>query len=155
MEQTAAPGWVLVTHFKITGYMQPKERVSRSSGDGTRFGKGITAPRTRAHEKTVGWLAKIAHRGQPLIQGPIRLDMAIRFAIPASWPKARREAAATGTMWHATTPDRTNVEKAVEDACNGILWKDDGQICCGLVTKVYHPDPGADVWVYRLEVPQL
>jgi len=38
---------------------------------------------------------------------------------------------------HYTKPDRNNLEKAVEDALTGILWRDDCQVCQGPVSKRY------------------
>ena len=40
-------------------------------------------------------------------------------------------------IFHTTTPDKDNLEKAMMDALNGILWKDDKQIVSGRTTKQY------------------
>lgn len=34
-------------------------------------------------------------------------------------------------------PDKDNLEKLVVDACIGILWQDDAQICSSVVNKIY------------------
>ena len=39
--------------------------------------------------------------------------------------------------WHASKPDRDNLEKAVLDAMKGIVFVDDSQACSGSVEKVY------------------
>lgn len=36
-------------------------------------------------------------------------------------------------------PDLDNFIKGVSDACNGVFWKDDAQICAMTVTKTYVP----------------
>ena len=39
--------------------------------------------------------------------------------------------------YHINTPDLDNMTKFVMDACNGILWKDDKQVCVSSQEKVY------------------
>ena len=51
-------------------------------------------------------------------------------------------------------PDNSNFLKAIEDAGNGLLWLDDGQICCFReVWKVYC-EPGEEPCI-ELEVTEL
>jgi len=39
-------------------------------------------------------------------------------------------------MHHTAPPDRDNCEKAVMDALNGVVWRDDAQVCRGSIEKL-------------------
>lgn len=49
-------------------------------------------------------------------------------------------------------PDVDNFAKAVLDAMNGIVFKDDGQIITLTISKRYHSNPGTEV---TIEVPNI
>jgi Holliday junction resolvase RusA-like endonuclease len=53
-------------------------------------------------------------------------------------------------IWHTKKPDIDNLAKAVMDALNGIVWKDDSQICELSAVKIYDVTPGI-----QLEVTEL
>ena len=45
-------------------------------------------------------------------------------------PKSRhRKKEPRPSEWHTKRPDLDNVVKAVKDAANGIVWRDDSQVC--------------------------
>lgn len=72
-----------------------------------------TREATEAQE-AIGWEVKAQYRGKPL-EG--KLKVSLRFF----WPQPRR--------------DVDSSVKAALDALNGILWKDDNQICDLLISK--------------------
>ncbi len=47
-----------------------------------------------------------------------------------------------------TRPDLDNLVKAVKDALNGVLWRDDSQIIELEAKKVYHDPPGVDITIW-------
>jgi Holliday junction resolvase RusA-like endonuclease len=59
-----------------------------------------------------------------------------QFEIPKSWPKWKRDAALLG-IYTPGRPDIDNVAKAVLDAFNGIVYKDDAQVYELTVKKIY------------------
>lgn len=76
--------------------------------------------------------AEKAMKGNAPIEGPLRVDLCFVF------PRTK------GQLWkrkpmprirHAKKPDRDNVEKAVSDALNKIVWLDDAQVCDGVIQK--------------------
>ncbi len=84
-----------------------------------------------------GIAAKAFGDGDPWT-GPVRLVVTAIFEIPASWPKRYREALANGgTIYHDQKPDKDNIEKLVMDACNSLVWRDDGQVALGGILKRY------------------
>jgi Holliday junction resolvase RusA-like endonuclease len=63
----------------------------------------------------------------------------LHFVLPR--PKGHFNAKGTrrpsAPLLHTTKPDKTKLERAVEDAANGLLWRDDSQIVRSVVTKRY------------------
>ncbi len=53
--------------------------------------------------------------------------------------------------WHTNTPDADNLEKFVNDALNGIFWKDDKIICCPSIEKFYGDQPYIHIKVTKLD----
>lgn len=100
-----------------------------------RFFNGIctTPPETRKFERDVQRLLRIIYSGKPL-DGPLIVDIDFHLPPPKRVPKDRKGRP-------ACKPDLDNLVKAVTDACNGILWHDDGQIVGMYITKKYGP-PG-------------
>ena len=52
--------------------------------------------------------------------------------------------------WHTNVPDADNLEKFVNDALNGIFWKDDKIISCPSIEKFYGPQPYIHIKVTKL-----
>lgn len=112
-------------------------------------GRAITAPNTRAFELGLGTVARAVMRSRMPLTGPLRLHIEARFAVPASWTKARRAAALAGEIVPTVKPDWDNIGK-VTDALNGIVWSDDAQVADGRVVKVYAPEPATIVTVQEM-----
>lgn len=96
-----------------------------------------TPEKTRNYEALVKDFAQQAIAGGDPLTVPVDLLVEFRFAIPDSWPKWKRELAAAGLLHHTAKPDCSNLVKAVEDACNGVLFKDDGQVVGCIQDKVW------------------
>ena len=80
-----------------------------------------------------------------LLDGPLEAVLEMRFPVPASWSKAKRARALAGVEWHTSKPDADNVAKAVLDACNGVVFRDDSQIVILIATKAFSEEPGVRV----------
>jgi len=84
--------------------------------------------------------------------GPIRCD--IEFFMPRLKKHAARKYG-TGELWHVNTPDRDNLQKAIEDAITKAgLWRDDKQSCDGRISKKYHAvesGPGVVITIEKIE----
>ena len=59
--------------------------------------------------------------------------------------KKKHEAAYAGLIWPTTKPDVSNIVKGIEDALNGIWYKDDSQIVHEYSMKQYAREPGVVV----------
>lgn len=106
----------------------------------------FTPAKTVAYEGLIAFAAQEAMDGEPLMEGPLSVDVTAVFPIPASWSKKRAAAA----DWHTGRPDGDNLLKAVGDGLNGIVWKDDSQVASARIVKRYGPIPGLTVEVEEL-----
>lgn len=111
------------------------------------FMRAYTPAKTVAYEGLIALAGQQAMQGRERFVGPVELRIEAMFAIPASWPRKRREAA----LWHTGRPDGDNILKAVGDGLNGIAWNDDAQVARCSITKVYGDTPGLKVLVAPLE----
>ncbi|MBZ0073637.1 RusA family crossover junction endodeoxyribonuclease [Bordetella hinzii] len=145
--------------FTIPGAPQGKGRAKSSSRIGRDprtgaprvFTRHYTPEKTASYESLVKLAAAQAMAGREPYTGPIRMDLDIVLPIPASWSGVRQRRAAAGEIAPTTKPDSDNVEKAVKDGINGIVYRDDVQVVQDSKRKVYGAVPGVTVRVTVLE----
>ena len=106
-----------------------------------------TPDKTRNYETLIKAAAIEAMGASEPLETPINLYLYIRAPIPKSLSKKRLEACLNGLEKPIKKPDASNVLKSVEDAMNGVVYKDDSQIINIHVTKVYSSLPGVDICV--------
>lgn len=105
-----------------------------------RFGRGraYTPKTTVEYEKLIADCARQVFGSQEPTEMPCRMQIDAFFPIPKSWPKYKREAVEKGCGgYRPGKPDIDNVAKAVLDALNGIIYKDDSQVWELGVSKRY------------------
>ena len=88
-----------------------------------------------------------------LLTGPLTLSITFQMPRPKGHYGSGKNAAvlrASAPKHPTSKPDRTKLLRALEDALNGVLWKDDTQIVGGEIQKCYHDRPGALVEVREL-----
>lgn len=108
-------------------------------------------------EKTVSYEAAIQHeatlamRGRPPAKRGFLLVLSVRLPIPASWSQKKKDAARFGRVLATKKPDLDNVEKAVKDALNKVVWTDDCCVVDVVKNKRYSDRPGITVEVEELE----
>lgn len=97
----------------------------------TRLGHAFTPEKTRRFERDIATLARaaMAKAGAKKLEGrPFSTSMFFYYAPPKSWTKKKLlELNQKGTMLKATKPDLDNLEKAILDAMNGIVYDDDAR----------------------------
>ena len=103
-------------------------------------GRAFTPEKTVRFEDRLSLAAQEAMRGQPLLEGPLVVEVEIRMPIPTSKSKKWKAAAAAGLERPTKKPDADNFAKML-DACNLIVWADDAQIVDLRVIKNYHETP--------------
>lgn len=115
--------------FTVAGNPIPKARARvtlRRGGKATAY----TPSRTKGWENEVAQAAFLAMAGRRPFDGPVAVELWL-------WRGDRRRA------------DGDNMEKAVLDACNGVVWQDDDQVLEMHRYKVFdREDPriGIRVW---------
>lgn len=125
----------------LAGAPRGKERV-KTAADGHAY----TPERTVSFEGRLAYAAQIAMGERPPFEGPLRLDVIMYMAVPASKPRKWREAALRGEIRPTQKPDWDNGGK-LTDALNLIVWVDDKQIVDGRVRKFYSARPRTEVRV--------
>lgn len=115
----------------------------------------FTPGKTADYEALVAATAAAALAGDApthqLLDGPLEAMLEMRFPVPASWSKAKRARALAGVEWHTSKPDADNVAKAVLDACNGVVFRDDSQIVMLTATKKFSETPGVRVAIREVQ----
>lgn len=111
-----------------------------------------TPTKTANYESLVALTAQAAMRGIAPIDGPCIVEMEILVAVPASWSAKKSSAALAGTIHPTKKPDIDNVEKAIFDGINGIVWRDDSQVVEVRTRKRYAETPCVRVSVVEIDV---
>lgn len=130
------------------------EPVAKGRGRAVNTPKGIrvfTPTKTRSFEADVKATARTVMGNRPPVDGPLELRIRAVFSIPQSWPRWKREMALRGDVLHTSKPDHDNCTKAIQDALNGIVWRDDSQICICETVKHYGERPAVIVTVEPIQ----
>jgi Holliday junction resolvase RusA-like endonuclease len=120
-----------VIEFHVDGPVVGKARP-RVTRNGT-----YTPAETVAYEYQIQRAAKRAMWGNQILLGPVRLHLEAGYQIPASFSQKKAQACMFGHVCPIVKPDLDNVLKALGDACNKVVWKDDSQIVEVSMRKKY------------------
>ena len=112
-----------------------------------KFVQTYTPKKTGDYEDTVRTSARAAMGSEKPLETPVSVYLYIRLPIPASYSKKRTQDCIDGIERPAKKPDIDNVAKAVMDAMNGIVYRDDCQIVDLHIAKVYAVTPAVEVVV--------
>lgn len=105
--------------FKIAPVAKARPRIGKN-------GHVYTPLKTAVFEESIRYMAKTKAPKEPL-SGPVEVHL--WFVMP--------EVQSHNKYHHVARPDLDNLIKAVCDALNGIVWKDDCQIAHLRATKTY------------------
>lgn len=109
-------------------------------------------PDTEAYEKVLAEAAGLFMRGKPITETPLALLVHSFRPIPESWSKADKAKALAGAILPVSRPDWDNYGK-ITDALNGVVWKDDSQVCDGRCIKRYSDEPALRIEVREFVEP--
>lgn len=146
-------------------FFVPGKPVGKGRPRAARRGAGVvmfTPEKTADYEALVAAAASNAMRAEagPLFTGPLEAVLEMRIPIPVSWSKAHKAAALAGAELPTSKPDIDNVAKAILDACNGVVFRDDAQVVMLAATKAFSDEPGVRVvirecgWIAEIGVKQ-
>jgi len=101
-------------------------------------GSAYTPAETASYENLVKTLAMTAMAGATPFLGAVQVELICHFGMPKSTSKkVIAEWHAREVAWPAVRkPDLDNIQKAVTDGMNGVVYKDDAQIAAIKAIKV-------------------
>jgi Holliday junction resolvase RusA-like endonuclease len=125
--------------FTVPGQPVPKGRPRFSRGKS--FVRTYTPEETKNYEAYVRYFAAQAMRGVKVIEEAVKLTVEINLKIPKSESQKRKALMLEGRILPTKKPDGDNVLKALKDAINGLVWRDDAQVVDGRYLKRYSESP--------------
>ncbi len=140
--------------FTIPGDPVAKGRPRATTING--MARMYTPKKTANYESRVALVAQQAmdFYGLKPFGGPVELTFVAVFAIPKSWTKKRLAAQKERPEYVTKKPDMDNLEKALGDGMNGVVFGDDSQIAqTGMCRKIYGETPAVHVTVRQLDMP--
>lgn len=134
---------------------QPRPQVSTQGGFARAFvpkKHPVHAWREAVRVGACGALAISWLSGRAPVAGPLALSVKLYLPRPKSHYGTGRNAAKvkrSAPALPAVRPDLDNYLKAIQDALDGVLWKDDGQVVQITAAKLYADgrEPGATITV--------
>ena len=138
------------SRISFTIYTEPvaQERARRS-----KWGGVYDPEKSRSYKKLVGLKAKMVMRGVKPLEGELVLKLKTYRSTPKSFSKKKLALIAEDKFRPITKPDASNLVKGVEDAMNGIVYRDDSQIVDLIVEKRYTLDsPRIEIEVLMLSL---
>ena len=95
-------------------------------------------PEKTANFENLVKLAAAEAMGNALpFEGAVAVELHVFVTPPASWSQKKQRAALAGEIRPTSKPDIDNVLKAIADACNDVVWRDDKQIADLVMRKSY------------------
>lgn len=99
------------------------------------------AKRMKAWKRLVGQYAQAAMFRHSMVTGPVELSIVVYRCKGLPRSRAARADALAGLVVPTTSPDATNLQKAAEDALQGIVYENDSQVVDVRTQKRYSLDP--------------
>lgn len=132
------------------GKGRAKSRIVTAKS-GKQFTNHYTPAKTRNYENEIASYAQMAMQGKQRMDGPVKITLIFVFGITQSWPQWKKDLAMERKLAPTVKPDSSNILKAIEDACNEIVFKDDTYIIDTIMKKRYGDKPGVHVLVEELD----
>ena len=124
----------------IRCFLIPGEAVGQARPRVTRHGT-YTPAKSRKYKELVRQSYLEEYPDAEQMTGPIRMDCIISTGIPKSASRQKKMDMITGKLLPTKKPDIDNIEKAIQDALNGLAYEDDKQIIRHYADKQYSETP--------------
>ena len=136
----------MTIHFVVQVIPHGKQRARTVMRGG--FAHSYTPKETVEFEREIGIACRMAARGLIMPEtAPLMVDMVFYMPIPKSVGKRLSERLASESVYHTKRGDVDNMVKSVLDGCNGIAFRDDGQVAAIRAEKVYSENPRVEVTI--------
>ena len=131
----------------IPGEPVAKGRARYSNSGG--FVRAYTPSKTKNAETLikVNAMGEVARQGFKRSGQPLILTLMVFVPIPVSKLKEWKKTC----ILPITRPDIDNYLKLVMDALNGIVYKDDNQVVCVKVFKLYSQSPRLEIFIREVD----
>jgi len=106
------------------------------------------AKRNKDWRAVVALAATEAMKGRAPLDGPLRLVVTFHMPRPKGHFGKAGKLKPSAPTYSTSRPDSTKLLRSTEDAMSGIVWRDDAQIVCQVVRRLYADGPvGAEIVV--------
>lgn len=144
-----------ITQIEVIGLPQQKGSKTAFMAGTHAALRDTNANKAKAWQQAVRDAAAAVHDG-PLMTGPVRLSVAFRFPRPASHYGTGRNSGClkpSAPRRHAQTPDLDKLLRTLQDGLEGVVIRNDSQICeYGVVCRRWTENAaGATVIVDEIE----
>ena len=107
-----------------------------------------TTGRPFVRKRNTGWANRIAaaaqsFRPRSLLEGPLFVTLRFQLQKPVSGKAAKRQ-------YPEVRPDVERLGSGVLDSLQGLVYRDDAQICSLVLIKAYDKAPGVEITVEEL-----
>ena len=106
---------------------------------------------SKEYKQYVALIAK-QHAPKTLLEGALSVRIKIYREIPKSTTKKDRALIFEGIKRPVVKADTSNYVKGIEDALNGIIYKDDSQIVDLYASKFYSDNPRVEIEVREIDI---
>jgi Holliday junction resolvase RusA-like endonuclease len=121
-----------------------RARVVRSKAG---FPVAYTPAKTKNYETLVRELFAVKYPDFTPLDAPIDMTICAYRSIPKSASKRDRAAMAAGEIRPTGKPDISNIIKIVEDALNGVAYRDDSLVVLVSGAKYYGARPRTEIFI--------
>ena len=132
--------------FTVPGTLDGKQRAGRRTLYSGQV-RSFNPHKTERLEKLIRQHAMLEMRGKKMMVGPLSMTVNVKRVYPRSWSKAKR----AKVLFITGKPDADNQLKLVGDACNNTVFKDDSQIACIALTRVYGASDEFEIAITELD----
>ena len=133
----------------ILGEPKPKQsfRFAIRGNDEKKFVAKYQPKEVVHHQRTLGWTIQMQlPKGFIPLDEPLKVEVLFVFSPPAAWSKKKMEELTSGkVIYKDTKPDLDNLEKALWDAMEGIVFINDSRIVKKSIKKVYGVQPRTEI----------
>ena len=126
--------------------------MAKQSFRTTRNGNKYLDPSVIKYRKTIRNMAILQMQKQKAekIEGAVNMNIIYAFRRPQSLSKKERNEIDNGKIVPKTTkPDIDNLTKAILDALNGIVWKDDAQVAQINIQKIWSAKDQIEIEIWE------
>lgn len=108
--------------------------------------------KNRDWKASVSLTARDAMGENPLLVGPLALDVEFYMPRLKSHFRANGQLKPNAPRFHTTKPDATKLLRSMEDALTGVIWRDDAAIALQKVSKRYEAGQGCGAKIIVLTI---